>query len=510
MKNALVEKFLKIFDGYELAYGQHGSFTETESGKVSGRAQTISNALPEEIVAKHLDGTGNSLGVVPLKQNNKLKFGAIDIDIKHPTNPLIHTIEQIEEKINKLSLPLVVCQSKSKGVHLYCFTKEEVPAKLMIEKLKEWAAIIGYGSCEIFPKQTSRIDAKDIGNWINLPYFNYKETGRYAINKKKKLSLEEFFKFVEVMRIGKEELASFTIENLDESYNDAPPCLQTLATIGVDEGSRNNGLYDFAVYFRNKYPDNYEEKIMEINGKLFSPPLGLNDVEGIIKAMRKKEFFFRCNEYPIVQYCNKIECKKRKFGIGSGSFTHGSELQFENLTKYISSDGTVRWYAGHQGQRIQLTTSELINQKVLMLKMLDATNTIFAPMKQPEWMAKIENLLKNCEIYYDPVDASPKGQFKELLDVFLTEGVPGSKKSDLLKYNTYLDEKNNEIYFKSANLFTYLKNRRFACDENEVWHWLKEFGGKAAQISIANKNIRAWILPAPEFYKAEEEEKDKI
>lgn len=509
MKSAVVKNFLKAFDGYELAYGQHGDFKESDSGKVSGRAKTMANSLPEEIVQKHLDGTGNSLGVVPLKKNNKVRFGAIDIDIKHPTNPLTHTIEQVEDKINKLELPLVVCQSKSKGIHLYCFTKEEVDAKIMIEKLKEWAAMIGYGACEIFPKQTTRIDAKDIGNWINLPYFNYEKTTRYAINKHKKLSIEEFFELVEIMRIGKEELQSFKIENLDEGYNDAPPCLQTLVTTGIDEGSRNNGLYDFAVYFRNKYPDNYEEKIMEINGKLFFPPLGLNDVEGIIKAMRKKEFFFRCNEYPIVQYCNKVECKKRRFGIGHFQ-NNGNEMHFENLTKYISSDGSVRWYAEHHGKRIQLTTDELLNQKLLVRKMLDATNNIFAPMKANVWMAKLENLLKSCETYDDPVDASPKGQFKELLDTFLTDGVAGKKRTDLLKYNTFLDEKNSEIYFKSANLFTYLKNKRFNYEEQEIWHWLKEFGGKAEQIGISNKKIRVWILPAPDFYKEEEEEENKV
>lgn len=504
----IVEKFLNVFDGYELAYGQHGDFKQSEIGKVSGRAQTIASQVPADVVMKHLDGTGNSLGIVPIKKNNKCKFAAIDIDIRHPTNPLIHTIEQIEEKVNKLNLPLVVCQSKSKGVHLYCFTKQEVEAELITSKLKEWAALIGYGSCEIFPKQTNRADEKDIGNWINIPYFDHENTIRYAINKNKPLSLEEFFEFVEVMRIDESELETFTIEHLDEGYNDAPPCLQTLATTGIEEGSRNNGMYNFAVYFRNKYPDDYEDKIMEANAKIFNPMLKLGELEGIMKAVRKKEFFFKCNEYPIVQYCNKIECKKRRFGIGS---SHNAErLQFENLTQYISSDGTSRWYAGYQGRRIKFTTPELINQRAVMLKMIDVTCSIFAPMKQPEWLSKINNLLKNCDKFHDPVDASSKGQFKELLDVFLTEGVPGKKKSDLLKYNTYLDEKNNEIYFRSTNLFHYLKNKRFYFDENEIWTWINEFGCRSDRINISNKQIRVWIVPAPEFYKEEEEEKDKI
>jgi hypothetical protein len=207
-----IKKFRDLFDGYEFAYGQHGNFQSSESGKLNGKAQTISAELKDDVIKKHLDGSGNSLGVVPLKTNNKLKFGAIDIDIKHPTNPLKHTIQEIEDKINKLNLPLVVCQSKSNGIHLYCFTKEEVDAKILVDKLKEWASLIGYGNCEIFPKQTSRIDQKDIGNWINLPYFDYENTNRYAINKDKKLSIEEFFEFSEIMKIPTTELSEFKVE----------------------------------------------------------------------------------------------------------------------------------------------------------------------------------------------------------------------------------------------------------------------------------------------------------
>ena len=242
---------------------------------------------------------------------------------------------------------------------------------------------------------------------------------------------------------------------------------------------------------------------MEANYKYFKPALSKKEVEGIIRGMRKKDFFFRCNEYPIVQYCNKTECRKRKFGIGSCSV--GSELNLDNLTKYISSDGSVRWYASYQGNRVQLTTPELINQRVLILKMLDATNTIFAPIKQPEWMQKIELLLKNCEIYHDPMEASPKGQFRELLDNFLTSGVYGKKKTDLSKYNIYFDEKHNEMYFQSITLFQYLKNKRFYFAENEIWHWLKEFDGRAEQISISGKKIRVWIVPAPDIFKEDEE-----
>ncbi|MFT6841380.1 MAG: hypothetical protein ACJASR_000140 [Psychroserpens sp.] len=497
----LVKKFLKLFDGYELAYGQHCNLIESETGKVEGNGDTISMPLEDDTVESHLEGGGNSLGIVPLKLKNTLRFGAIDIDVKNPTNPMYESIEKTQEKINKFQLPLVACQSKSKGIHLYCFTQEEVPAILLIKRLKEWAALLGYGSVEIFPKQTTRADRKDIGNWLNMPYYNYKNTDRWAINDQfKKLDIEEFFKYATISSISKEELKDFKIEQqFDESYNDAPPCLQTLATIGVGEGGRNNGLFDFGVYLYKKFPDTFDEKIGEVNGKIINPPLRNDEVGGVIKSVNRKDFFYKCNEAPIAQYCNKIECKKRKYGIGQMNDSQAS-LEIENLVKYISDDGTARWYIEVQGKRVQLTTDELTSQALFKKKMVVAINHVWIKVKEKTWDDIIRRLLEKSETYHDPVDASPKGQFAEHLDSFLSDGAPGEVKEDIMKRNCYLDEKTNLMYFRSNKLFKYLQDKRFHCEFNQGWAWLDELGGKAKQISIGKKSVRVWYIAAPDKF----------
>ena len=55
----------------------------------------------------------------------------IDVD----TYPLDYGV--IVSKIRNLKLPLVMCRSKSGGAHIFLFTKEPVPAKLIREKLNE-------------------------------------------------------------------------------------------------------------------------------------------------------------------------------------------------------------------------------------------------------------------------------------------------------------------------------------------------------------------------------------
>ena len=502
----IVKKFLEIFDGYEFAYGQHGKFQTSSSGKVNGQAKTITSKLTKDIVLRHLKGNGDGLGIVPLKANNSVRFGVIDIDIKHPTNPLVHTIQEIEEKVNKLNLPLVVCQSKSKGVHLYCFSKDEIPAELMMSKLKKWSSFLGYGNCEIFPKQSSRLDKNDIGNWINLPYYNYENTDRYCLVKGEKVSIKGFFENVDVYKLSSEEIEKFTVEleNLNQDYNDAPPCLQILMQNGVSEGGRNNGLYNFAVYLKQKYPDSYDQKIQEINVTKIKPSLDHHEVSSIINSVSKKDLFYKCNESPIIDFCNKEECKKRRFGVGNHV---GNNIEIDNITKYESNDGSVRWYFECQGRRIKSSNEEMLNQRSLIPKLMGATNKIYIPMKDIKWVEYLNKKLESCQVFQDPEDATPKGLFRAHFDSFLTECPSGRKKEDLLKYNNYLDEDNNLIYFTAKNLVRYLKNMGFSVGEKEmkdIWHWLKdEFNAQSKPVRINNtKTIRCWVVTAPSFYNA--------
>lgn len=500
----LINNFKKCFDGYEKAYGQHCDLEKSHSGKVNGKAISIANMLRDDIILKHLNGKGNSLGMFPLKENLTVKFGAIDIDGKHQTNPRKHTIEELEEKVRKLALPLIPCQSKSGDVHLYCFTKEEVPARLLVSRLKEWAGLIGYGNVEIFPKQTTRLNDKDMGNWINLPYFDHEKTNRFAINKGKKINIEEFFSLVEAARISKDELQNFKYENLDENYNDAPPCLQTLASIGVNEGSRNNGLYNFAVYFKKKFPDDFESKTANVNDTIFSPKLGWPEVQSVIKSVNKKDFFYKCNEEPICQFCVKTECSTRKFGVGG--FSDSEELAFDGLTKYVSDDSSVRWYANVKGIRVQFTTDELLNQKLLQRKILDATNKLFQMMKAQKWEIFIANCLKTCEVYQDPAEASEKGVFKEYFNAFCCDGSPSQSKDALAKNNLYLNEKENMLYFKAPSLFEYLKSHGLKHSPQDIWHWVKELGAEHVKMRSGNTSVRAWKIKMPERFSETDED----
>lgn len=272
--------------------------------------------------------------------------------------------------------------------------------------------------------------------------------------------------------------------------------------VGMEEGSRNNGLYNLAVYYKKKY-DDWQERTRDANFKNIKPPLPEKEASSVIASVRRKDFFYKCKEYPICQYCNKKECKKRKYGVGSSV----EEFELDNLTKYISGEEVV-WFAEYHGKRFQLNTEELLNQNKLLRRMVESLNKTFSPVKNQTWLNKIENLLSNSTVVYEPVQASRKGQFFELLDSFLTEGVVGREKEDLLRHNAYSD--GNKIYFRSFNLFTFLKNKRFKYTEHEIWTWIKEKDAENKKIRIAKKPINVWMMPNPDHFQIEQDDEDKI
>ena len=147
------KRFMKLFRGFELAHGQYRVNKQEADGKMSGRAVTVSEPATEFNFKEHLSGGEYILGVIPLLQNNSCHFGVIDIDIRGDVK-LNESLESLEDKIR--DTPLVLCRSKSGGAHLYLFANPAIAAVDMVSKLNEFAAQLGYGGSEIFPKQTSR------------------------------------------------------------------------------------------------------------------------------------------------------------------------------------------------------------------------------------------------------------------------------------------------------------------------------------------------------------------
>ena len=472
----MLEKFKFIFDGLEDAYGlQYPAAKPNGQGKVKGSVKIVREVVTDELWNSHLQGKEPGLGIIPINRKNKCSWGCIDID----NYPFDH--KELIKQINKIKLPLIVCCSKSGGAHIFLFTQDKVSAELMRNKLIEIAAVLGYANKEIFPKQISLNDPKDVGNFLNMPYHGGNKSTRYAFTKEgKKATLEEFINLYTDNAV--KDLNTLTITGNVDAIKDGPPCLQTLCAQGIPEGQRNDGLYNIGVYLRKFDPDNWEKLLDTYNVKYLKPPLGSAEVENVKKSLRKKDYFYKCKQQPIVSFCNKALCRTRKFGIG------GADRQMpvvSSLSKYDTKPPI--WYLNVEGKRVELETEELQMQSRFQKKCMDVLNQMPPKLKEEEWRMLINELMTDVEVIPSTGDSDPLSRLQRYLKDFCTNRTQGKVITDLRRGVPVAIE--DEVTFLFENFWTHLTKKKW--DKSERWTELQlsNLGANTKTVRLDPKTV---------------------
>ena len=195
------EKFIQIFSGFSENYGQ-ADMQRLEVDPISKKQKPeyrwAQQELTDDAYKDHLIGT-KSIGIQPCNEKNHARFGAIDID---PQEYVSFDRKFYLDKIKEYDLPIIPILSKSGGLHLYVFTSDFIPAKIIRSFLTNLIPIFNLKpETEVFPKQTELVKDSETGemnkgNFINLPYF--KKTERRALNYDgTEFTFEQFIKVVE-------------------------------------------------------------------------------------------------------------------------------------------------------------------------------------------------------------------------------------------------------------------------------------------------------------------------
>ncbi|WP_225198823.1 plasmid replication protein, CyRepA1 family [Gluconobacter oxydans] len=191
---------LRLFKGNPAGHGTYAAKTSvpTRAGQkveIKKTARTIRTAPTADLWQQHLDGT-RPLGIVPVMPDGTCHWAGIDID----KYDLTHT--DIVRALAERDIPGIVCRSKSGGAHILFFFSEPIDAGTVKAKLKGVVADLGWpADTEVFPKQ----DIPDIGNWLNMPYFDADRGTRYAVREDGRgLSVYQFLKAAEAGRITKD------------------------------------------------------------------------------------------------------------------------------------------------------------------------------------------------------------------------------------------------------------------------------------------------------------------
>lgn len=146
----LQPRFAKLFDGLDIAFGY-----------ASKPPQWIKRPPRPEDWIDHLTAKSPGIGIAPLRPDNTVMFGAIDLD-----EPDFEAARAMQGFIPGRSW---IERSKSGNAHVWVFFKEPLEAWVCMGILKEAIVAGGKEHVEVFPKNHdfSRVQ---FGNYINLPF----------------------------------------------------------------------------------------------------------------------------------------------------------------------------------------------------------------------------------------------------------------------------------------------------------------------------------------------------
>ena len=504
----LAEEFLRVFAGNQRAHGEY-TITTQVGAKAKGRALTVGKPPSEELWRKHLDGK-KGLGIVPIMEDATCVWGAVDVDEYEGLD--------LEDISCKLPEPLVMCRSKSGGMHIYLFTQVPVTAALMRKKLAMVARAVGHPNAEIFPKQDQMNDG-DIGNWINSPYFDNETTNRYCLKNGIALSAEEFITLVGENSLNMQQLVGLQIdmiqdENTDE-FADAPPCIQNLVKNGFPPGSRNAALFSMGVYARMKFATGWEDKVFDYNQRFMGPGT-YSEVAGILRSLRNKTYVYKCKDQPLLSQCNKEQCTLCEFGIKPTADDEKARRpsildEVEQPVICYAPEPTSKdepyWVFNIKGASLDVTVDMARVQNVFCREYLRQYHRVILPIKDSKWARQMNEILESAEILQLAPDAGIEGQMMILVEEFCTGRTQAKTRDELLLGKPWTED--GRTYLRSGDLARFFDQQRFrAVKEKDIYPILKRHGAAHHKFNILGKCVSCWSVKAFTMQTEEFERED--
>ena len=477
------EKFIKSFTGLERNFGT-ADLKKSEIDSATDKLKPVyfwaHRHLSKQNYLSHLSGE-ISIGIQPCDDKGMAKFGAIDIDDKQHSYKNF-PYKQYLDIISEHKLPLVPVKSKSGGLHLYVFLKEPVKAVFIRNFLEKFLFILKLPTnIEIYPKQTELGKDSD-GEWvngqfINLPYYNKTERTGFNLDGTA-FTFEQFVEVIEANTFTADELEEIGIDHTrkllqggSEEFNDGPPCLGILTKSKLRDG-RDRFLYNYAVFAKKKYPDNWEQMVIAAPAKYFE-----TDANGIIswteeKTKKKLKSWNReikghtCNEDPIQAVCLKAECRNRKFGYISDKKKIFPALSGLQKITYSEPQYTfnVTLNDGQTTKEVRAKTiKQIIMQDEIRAIIGNAAGIIPPKIKATEFQDVLDTL-------FPPkmTTSPPKGTTdEELLTEYLTDYLKGAKAENFASFKsgaTLIED--GEAYFVYKNFYNSLKNKDWKIDKS--------------------------------------------
>lgn len=498
------KKFGDLYRGNTNSFGQWNP--------KNGNMYTKKESYTDSDIANHLSGK-MGIGLVPIDNDDNCWWGAIDIDNHSGVDV---DVPKIVKMVHDLGLPLIVCKSKSGGAHCYLFGLDPLPAHFVRQVLAKWASDLGFQGSEVFPKQSKlKKDKKtkviQLGNWINLPYFNTDQRVGYKIKNGDlhQLTFNEFITRANSLRVNQRSLKNFMLAE----HQEAPPCIQMMMMNGIDSGYRNEGLYNLTVYFRKAFPDDFEARAFDINQTIFEKPLSFAEAKKTVKSASNKTYRYKCMEEPCREFCDSDECLKKEHGITKDEMAGLSRADMPNISdlKIYDMEPPI-WEMKINGVVVNLTTAQFYNYQDFAKTVMEKLLIMIPPMKSKDWLNVLAGLMNKVERVETPDDAGTPGVIKKHLKDFLSKadlsnngkdsgdrqmilrGIPVVQRLGIQGVN------GRNVVFLGTDFISYLKRAKSESIQGSMlWGAMKNFGVDHTRIRIAGRITSVWAVPIDDY-----------
>ena len=276
----------------------------------------------------------------------------------------------------------------------------------------------------------------------------------------------------------------------EETFPGGPPCLNKLATIGFGEGSRNNALFNIAVYYKQSKPDSWEDEIVKANMKFMEPPLSNNEVQQLIKSVNRKGYDkYRCKDAPINAVCQAGLCRTKRFGVGFGE----EEMPIlGSLTKYTSNPP--QWFLDVGETRIELKSEQIYSPNLFALACLDQANLVVPIPKPKDWKQHfLKPMMKDLQEVEPLESLNPMNELTGLLQDWTTNRQSARTIDDVFNKLPYTDEKREFTYFRMEDFYNFCKRNHWEVDKTKTGNLLKRLTikeGYSEDIFVEEERVR--------------------
>ena len=514
INNIDAQRFTQLFKGKSNTYVRNELPKEKpELGqKIKTKITNNEGKVDKELLSHHLDGDFG-VGICPVNAEGKCYFGVLDIDYyKSKIKRVLHFIKEYQ-------LPLLPFRSKSGGLHVYLMLTKSVSAKTMRDTLNAISyyfsldTIYGKGKVEVFPKQEK---AEGFGSSVTLPYFNFENPYTYLLDldgnpvefKEALDYIQHHFTTIESVKEALEHLP----------YSDAPPCIQRILLseeVGGEDTGRNNFLFSFAVYAKKKYGAGFEDYVNQIN-EHFEVPLESAIVEQTCKSVKDNEYIYKCKDIPCNGFCNKIECKKREFGLGKDK-GHFMDIEFGQLFRYMTAEPYYIWKLRLQGQEqwkdvVFKDEGYLLDQKNFAKMCIRYLNKAPYQVSNNDWNQTLNTILPNLievEVKQES-DTSGLSVIRNAFINYLSNKQARRECPYQIKVGLCVRQVNNgqaKYFFTHKGFSDYLRNQKISFDYNMLRETLKNFG--AVEDVLQYTNAFGEIMHFPCWSKLEDKDIDE-